>query len=36
MIGAVGARAIGDQVAHLALDEMHAVDEGLQLVLDLA
>ncbi len=36
MVGAVDARAIGDQVAHLTLDEMRAVDEGLQLVLDLA
>lgn len=36
MVGAVDARAIGDRVAHLSLDEMHAVDEGLQLVLDLA
>lgn len=35
MVGAVDARAIGDQVAHLTLDELRAVDEGLELVLDL-
>lgn len=35
MIGAVDARAIGDQVAHLTLEELRAVDEGLELVLDL-
>ncbi len=36
MIGAVDARAIGDRVAHLGMDELRAVDEGLELVLDLA
>ncbi|HKB51327.1 MAG TPA: type II toxin-antitoxin system PemK/MazF family toxin [Solirubrobacterales bacterium] len=36
MTGAVDARAIGEQVAHLTLDELRAVDEGLELVLDLA
>lgn len=36
MVGAVDARAIGDQVAHLTRDEMRAVDEALQLVLGLA
>jgi mRNA interferase MazF len=36
MVGAVDARAIGDQVAHLGLDELQAVEEGLQLVLELA
>ena len=36
MVGAVDARNLGEQVAHLGLDEMRAVDEGLQLVLDLA
>lgn len=35
MVGAVDARNLGKQVAHLALDDMRAVDEGLQLVLDL-
>ena len=36
MVGAVDARNLGEQVAHLGLDDMRAVDEGLQLVLDLA
>jgi len=36
MAGAVDGRAIGKQVAHLSLDELQAVEEGLQLVLDLA
>ncbi len=36
MVGAVDARAIGDPVAHLTRDEMRAVEEGLQLILDLA
>jgi mRNA interferase MazF len=36
MVGAVDGRAIGEQVAHLTPDELHAVEEGLQLVLDLA
>jgi mRNA interferase MazF len=36
MVGAVDARNLGEQVAHLALDDMRAVDDGLQLVLDLA
>ena len=35
MIGAVDARNLGDQVAHLGHDEMMAVDEGIQLDLDL-
>lgn len=35
MVGAVDTRAIGDQIAHLTLAEMHAVDEGLELVLEL-
>jgi mRNA interferase MazF len=35
MIGAVDGRAIGEPVAHLSLDELHAIEEGLQLVLDL-
>jgi mRNA interferase MazF len=35
MIGAVDARALGEQIGHLTLDEMRSVDEALQLVLDL-
>lgn len=35
MIGAVDARVLGDHVGHLTLDEMRAVDEALELVLDL-
>jgi len=35
MVGAVDARSLGDQVAHLTLDEMREVDEALELVLDL-
>lgn len=35
MAGAIDARAIGEQVAHLTLDELRAVEEGLELVLDL-
>jgi mRNA interferase MazF len=33
MAGAVDARALGEQVAHLGLDEMRGVDEALLLVL---
>jgi mRNA interferase MazF len=36
MVGAVDARALGDQVAHLSLDEISAVDEALALVLGLS
>jgi mRNA interferase MazF len=36
MVGAVDARALGEHVGHLTLDEMHAVDDALELVLDLA
>lgn len=36
MVGAVDARVLGKQVTHLSLDELRAVDEGLELVLDLA
>jgi mRNA interferase MazF len=36
MVGAVDARALGEQVGHLSLDEARAVDEALGLVLDLA
>jgi mRNA interferase MazF len=35
MVGAVDSRMLGEQVAHLALDEMRMVDEALELVLDL-
>ena len=33
VVGAVDARALGHQVAHLSLDELRAVDEALRLVL---
>jgi mRNA-degrading endonuclease toxin of MazEF toxin-antitoxin module len=36
MVGAVDARALGKHVGHLTLDEMRAVDDALELVLDLA
>lgn len=36
MVGAVDARALGDQVAHLSLDEAGAVDDALTLVLALS
>jgi mRNA interferase MazF len=35
MVGAVDVRALGEQVAHLTLEEMRRVDEALSLVLDL-
>lgn len=35
MVGAVDARALGEQVAHLSLDEMRRVDDALELVLGL-
>jgi mRNA-degrading endonuclease toxin of MazEF toxin-antitoxin module len=35
MAGAVDARALGEQVGHLALAELRSVDDALQLVLDL-
>jgi mRNA interferase MazF len=35
MIGAVGVRALGDHVGHLTREEMHRVDDALELVLDL-
>ena len=35
MVGAVDARALGELVGHLTLDEMRAVDDSLELVLDL-
>jgi mRNA interferase MazF len=36
MVGAVDARGIGEQVAHLSANELRAVEEGLRLVLDFA
>jgi mRNA interferase MazF len=35
MIGAVDARALGERVGHLTLDEQLRLDDALQLVLDL-
>jgi mRNA-degrading endonuclease toxin of MazEF toxin-antitoxin module len=35
MVGAIDSRMLGEQVAHLTLDEMRIVDEALELVLDL-
>jgi mRNA interferase MazF len=35
MVGAVNAGGLGEQLAHLTLDEMRSVDDALQLVLDL-
>lgn len=35
MVGAVDARALGDHLGHLTLDEMRSVDDALELVLDL-
>jgi mRNA interferase MazF len=35
MAGAVDARALGEQIGHLNLEERHAVDDALLLVLDL-
>ncbi len=35
MIGAVDARALGDQIDHLSFDEMRTLDDALRLVLDL-
>jgi mRNA-degrading endonuclease toxin of MazEF toxin-antitoxin module len=35
VVGAVDARALGEHVGHLTLDEMRAVDDALLLVLDL-
>ena len=35
LVGAVDARALGAHVGHLALDELRAVDDALELVLDL-
>jgi mRNA interferase MazF len=36
MVGAVDARALGAHVGHLTLDEMHAVNDAMQMVLDLS
>ena len=36
MVGAVDARALGEQIGHLRLDELRKVDEALRLALDLA
>jgi mRNA interferase MazF len=35
MVGAVDVRALGEQISHLALDEMRSVDDALLLVLGL-
>ena len=35
MVGAIDARALGAHVGHLTIDELHAVDDALELVLDL-
>jgi mRNA-degrading endonuclease toxin of MazEF toxin-antitoxin module len=35
MIGAVDARALGERVGHLTLNEQRSLEEALQLVLDL-
>lgn len=35
MVGAIDARALGSQIAHLTFDEMRGVDDALELVLDL-
>jgi mRNA-degrading endonuclease toxin of MazEF toxin-antitoxin module len=36
MVGAVDARALGNHIAHLTLEEMRAVEDALELVLDLS
>jgi mRNA interferase MazF len=35
MIGAVDARALGERIGHVTVDEQRALDDALQLVLDL-
>jgi len=35
MVGAVDARALGDRIDHLGLDQLRTVDEALRLVFDL-
>jgi mRNA interferase MazF len=36
MVGAVDARALGERVGHIDVEEQRALDDALQLVLDLA
>lgn len=36
MVGPIDARALGEHVGHLTLDQLRAVEDGLELVLDLA
>jgi mRNA interferase MazF len=36
MVGAVDARSLGEHIGHLTHDEMRAVDDALELILDLA
>jgi mRNA interferase MazF len=36
MVGAIDARALGQQVGHASMEEMRSVEDGLQLVLGLA
>jgi mRNA-degrading endonuclease toxin of MazEF toxin-antitoxin module len=36
LVGAIDARAVGEHVGHLTLAEMRAVDDALELILDLA
>jgi mRNA interferase MazF len=36
MVGAVDAHALGGRAGHLTLDEMHAVDDAMLMVLDLS
>lgn len=35
MVGPVDARALGEHVGNLSLEEMRSVDDGLELVLDI-
>jgi mRNA-degrading endonuclease toxin of MazEF toxin-antitoxin module len=35
MVGAIDTRALGEQAAHLTVDEMRSIDDALELVLDL-
>ena len=35
LVGAVNVRALGKHAGHLTLDELRAVDDALELVLDL-
>jgi len=36
MVGAVDGRAVGERVAHLSSDDLRAVEDGLELVLELS